>query len=230
MPRAAVLLCLLLTRAASGAGEAAPEAKAFYREGESRYEAGDFDGAAELFAKAYALSHAPGLLFNLAQSYRLAGPARCVEARETYRRCLEADPHAPNRQEVEERLQALSSCVAAAPEPAPPESVAASPSPAGAPTAEASVSTPRRTPWAGRVVLIAGSAIAAGGAVLYGAAYVNFQQAKAVCHPCVPGTYSGWQYATDASYGLLIAGAVTVAIGALVWWLTSEAAATPAAP
>src|SRR5204863_10212398 len=51
-----------------------------------QYELEHFDAAIESFTGAYALSNNPGLLFNVAQAYRLKGD--CEHARDYYQRYL----------------------------------------------------------------------------------------------------------------------------------------------
>ena len=67
-------LAIALALALASPVRAAPEdpARAHYDRGMQRYNLGDFDGAITAFDAAYAVSKAPGLLFNLAQAHRLA--------------------------------------------------------------------------------------------------------------------------------------------------------------
>lgn len=62
---------------------------------QQRYDARDYDGAAQAWQKSYELSQKPGLLYNMAQARRLAG--RCVEALTTYRAFIRFDPTSTKR-------------------------------------------------------------------------------------------------------------------------------------
>jgi tetratricopeptide (TPR) repeat protein len=81
------------------------EAKALYEKGLSHYNLGEFDLAIEAFRKSYAISQAPGLLFNIAQSFRLKKDYE--QATYFYQTYLRLKPDAPNRADVEERLKEM---------------------------------------------------------------------------------------------------------------------------
>src|SRR5688500_14463692 len=72
-------------------------AKALYDEGSQAYADASYDRAIELFLAAYGLSRRPAILFNVAQAYRLQGPAWCAQAATYYRRALDEEPDAANR-------------------------------------------------------------------------------------------------------------------------------------
>ncbi len=66
---------------------------------------GDYEEALRLFRQAYELSPRPVLLYNIAATLdRLRRDAEAVEALQAY---LEADPDAPERQEIEARIRVL---------------------------------------------------------------------------------------------------------------------------
>ena len=78
------------------------EARDLYKRGMTHYELGEFDVAIEEFKRAYALTSAPGLLFNIAQVYRMKkDPEQAVYFYRTYLRLV---PDAPNRADVESLL------------------------------------------------------------------------------------------------------------------------------
>src|SRR5215471_2792496 len=87
----------LLIAAASGVGRAAtsdqdgqdltPTARDLSDRGLAQYQRGELDGAIESFMEAFALSNNPGLLFNVAQAFRLKRD--CARAKEYYRRYLD---------------------------------------------------------------------------------------------------------------------------------------------
>jgi iron complex outermembrane receptor protein len=120
----------------------------------------DYATAILLFKEAYAIAPSPGLLFNLAQAYRLHGD--CEQANDMYRRFLATDPDAEARQVAEMQLSAgrcqprMVSVVV----PHPPST--ASPAPAPAP--------PPEQPPASTLERDIGIGIAIGGAVAIGAA------------------------------------------------------------
>jgi hypothetical protein len=73
-----------------------------YQEGITHYNLGEFDAAIEKFKAAYALTGAPGLLFNVAQAYRLKKDYE--QALYFYKTYLRLDPDAPNKKDVEARI------------------------------------------------------------------------------------------------------------------------------
>jgi tetratricopeptide (TPR) repeat protein len=102
---------LLLAAAASG-GETANEAQArvLSDKGLAYFKLGDYDLAIAAFKQSYELAHAPGLLYNLAQSYRLKGD--CRQALRLYRTYLRELPAAPNQRKVEDRIAEMERCAA----------------------------------------------------------------------------------------------------------------------
>lgn len=69
---------------------------------------GKFADAIEAYKAAYVLAPSPGLLFNLAQAYRLNG--NCEDAVWLYRRLLATDPRDDLRALANEHLEKLSPC------------------------------------------------------------------------------------------------------------------------
>ena len=78
------------------------EARALYETGNTHYNLGEYDQAVAAFKKAYELSQAPGLLFNIAQSYRLKKDYE--QASHFYETYLRLKPDAANRADVEARI------------------------------------------------------------------------------------------------------------------------------
>ncbi|HXI61008.1 MAG TPA: tetratricopeptide repeat protein [Polyangia bacterium] len=70
-----------------------PEARRLFREGQFLYDLGDYAASIDRFRKAYQLTKAPALLFNLAQANRLSG--NCARALNLYRTFLRVDPQSP---------------------------------------------------------------------------------------------------------------------------------------
>jgi tetratricopeptide (TPR) repeat protein len=82
-----------------GAANPQDEARELYKKGMTHYELGAFDDAIVEFKRAYELTSAPGLLFNIAQVYRMKKDAE--QAVYFYRTYLRLIPDAPNRADVE---------------------------------------------------------------------------------------------------------------------------------
>lgn len=81
------------------------KARSLYEEGLKHYNLGEYDSAIAAFKSAYAISSAPGLLFNIAQSYRLKKDYE--EASNFYLTYLRLKPDAPNRSDVEQRIEEM---------------------------------------------------------------------------------------------------------------------------
>jgi hypothetical protein len=232
--RAAVVLVLLawISALVSGARADADartreEARMHYEAGARLYASAQYLDAVQEFERAYALSGAKPLLFNIAQAYRLVGPAHCERALDAYARYLAADPHAENRAEVKERIGSMRTCVEAqrrerarqaqdtqraqAPVSARPERIT--------PAAQAARLDQPHTPRPSRVaplsLIVGGSLVALGCVALYTLARSEYEQAESSC-PCPEGKYARWERVTRASYGLAAVGSASLASG-LVW-------------
>lgn len=95
---------------ASPSGDAKAEAKKHYEAGLTHYNLGEFDAAITEFRTAYGLSQAPGLLFNIAQSFRLKKDFE--QAAYFYKTYLRLKPDAPNRADVEQKIQEMEKSIA----------------------------------------------------------------------------------------------------------------------
>src|SRR6516165_9169885 len=91
--------------AGGDAGDKKARAKALYEKGLSHYNLGEFNEAVNAFREAYAIEAAPGLLFNMAQSFRLKKDYE--QAIYFYQTYLRLKPDASNRADVEARLQEM---------------------------------------------------------------------------------------------------------------------------
>jgi tetratricopeptide (TPR) repeat protein len=114
-------LALAVVTAAPARGEALDdraerEARAHYTVAKRQYTLGAFDRAIAGFKRAYELSPAAGLLFNIAQAYRAKGDHR--HALHFYEAYLREDPDAPERAFVDARISELRALAAANPGPA----------------------------------------------------------------------------------------------------------------
>lgn len=88
------------------------EARSLFEAGRSAFTAGRFDDALGHFQRAYELSGRAVLLFNIGQS--LDRLRRDEETLDTFERYLEAVPDAPNRPQVEARVEILRAALAEA--------------------------------------------------------------------------------------------------------------------
>jgi tetratricopeptide (TPR) repeat protein len=111
------LVSILVPAAASparaqetGGGASAPSAREHYQKGTSYYDLGKYNEAIREFEAAYEIKNDPALLYNLAQSHRLAGnPEQALRFYRTYLRYV---PKAPNRAEIDDRIKQLEALVA----------------------------------------------------------------------------------------------------------------------
>ena len=110
-----VLLAALVaaTGVAHADGNVPPEripqkARELADKGRAYHDAGDYMKAVAAFKEAYVLAPSPALLFNIAQSYRLAGD--CDDAAWMYRRYLDSGPDAGHRTLAEQHLASVQKC------------------------------------------------------------------------------------------------------------------------
>jgi len=211
--RALIILLLTTPAFAQPTADDRARAKTLFDDGSSEYRAEHYDRAIDLFQQAYQLSHAPGLLFNIAQAYRLKGD--CAHALEYYQRSLAEDVTADNRAEMQERVTEMQACVPPAPVPPPTPAIVTPPVIATHAAVEPPPRAHRR--YAPLVTTAAGAAVALTGAILYWRARVKFDEVEPTC-PCPEGSFSGWEKATTASYVMMGAGALAAA-GGLVFQL-----------
>ena len=105
-----VVTALALTH--SAAADTVPNrARDLAERGRVAHDARDYSTAIVSFTEAYALAPAPGLLFNLAQAYRLRG--NCDDAALMYRRFLATNPPGDARLLAEAHLSTVERCLAA---------------------------------------------------------------------------------------------------------------------
>src|SRR5262245_56971133 len=108
---AATLLTMLHAercRAAPGDSDLTLTARELSDQGLRHYQNGEHDAAIESFMASYALSNNPGLLYNVAQAYRLKGD--CSHAKDYYERYLAAVPTSALKPSVDERIAELKEC------------------------------------------------------------------------------------------------------------------------
>jgi tetratricopeptide (TPR) repeat protein len=87
----------------------AATAREHYQKGTSFYDLGRYAEAIKEFEAAYEIKNDPALLYNLAQSNRLAGNSE--QALHFYRTYLRYVPNAKNRVEIEDRIKQLEQLV-----------------------------------------------------------------------------------------------------------------------
>jgi tetratricopeptide (TPR) repeat protein len=104
------LLAMGAAVAAEGASEdAPPRAPAdLFRRGLAEYDAQRYAAAIELFSRAYEGSHAPALLFNIAQSWRLLGD--CSKATAMYEGFIAEEPGSPETERARGWVEKLGTC------------------------------------------------------------------------------------------------------------------------
>jgi tetratricopeptide (TPR) repeat protein len=105
-----LLLALVIGIAAPARAQDTMTAKEHYQKGTSYYDLGRYADAITEFEAAYQIKNDPALLYNLAQSHRLAGNSE--RALHFYRTYLRYAPKAPNRAEIESRISQLEKVVA----------------------------------------------------------------------------------------------------------------------
>jgi hypothetical protein len=230
MTRTIGALCALVIAAATaraqpaGTPDHAGEARELYETGARLYDQGDYAQAVEAFHRAYALSGAKNLLFNIAQAYRLLGPEHCEQARTYYVAYLREDPTATNRDEIEEYISRMGECMAHA---APPEPQPPAPAPAPAPAAPvpavtapaSSEVTPAGRRWLPIALGITGVGLGATGVVLYESAGSNYDRLSSTCgHSCAPSSWQTYETRERVGIGLAAGGGVALAAAA-VWWI-----------
>ena len=85
------------------------KARKLAEHGREMHKRGEYERAITAFKEAYVIAPSPGILFNLAQSYRLQG--NCDDAALMYRRYLATGPSAEARAVAEQHLSTVERCV-----------------------------------------------------------------------------------------------------------------------
>jgi tetratricopeptide (TPR) repeat protein len=89
----------------SAAADRQAEAVRAFDQANTHYDLGEYDQAIPLFRRAYEISRAPALIFNIAQAYRLGGD--CHRALEAYRQFLRMASDAGLRATAERHSESL---------------------------------------------------------------------------------------------------------------------------
>lgn len=161
--KALAFLIPALLAARAEADEIAPKARTLAERGRLMHASGNYAAAVDAFKEAYVISPSAGLLFNLAQSYRLMGD--CENASIMYHRYLASDPPDEGKAIAEANLGLVERCVSdhipLPPPPAPkPEAVTAAQQVTATPTDD--------EPTSGRLQKNVGIGFAAAGIVALG--------------------------------------------------------------
>ncbi len=232
MRRTLVLVALAVLSMPARAGADEPgEAEQLYNQGQAAFDAKRYGDALAAWQKSFDLSHEPGLLFNLAQAYRLRGQkGDCAQAAIAYRKFIAQDPMS-SRRSIAERFATDSERCAAAENPAP---VAAA-----APAVTSTDAGPSAGPPTGRGKRIAGIAIVGGGALLVATGFYLGHQATSLGNEVTSACASGCDWAVygpkDAEgrraqrnqYIFHAVGVAALVGGSVLYWLGSRERATP---
>ena len=152
-----VSLAASVSRADAASKDVARESRAHFDSGSRHFDLAEYESALAEFKQAYQIKPDAVYLFNIAQCHRLLGHVE--DAIVFYKNYLRKSPDAPNREDVERRLEELEAVrknpevnTAAAATPAKDAPAPATPA-APLPTPEASVPAPGGTyPQTGEVV------------------------------------------------------------------------------
>ena len=106
---AVMLVAPISARAQAWSGEVPAKARTLAERGRAFHDAGEYPKAIAAFTQAYAMAPSPGLLFNLAQAYRLQG--NCNDAALMYRRYLATNPRPEGRALAEDQLAKVERCL-----------------------------------------------------------------------------------------------------------------------
>jgi tetratricopeptide (TPR) repeat protein len=139
------MLVLALTATARAAEPSNEDSRAHVRKATVAYNLGKFTEAAKEYEAAYELTVDPNMLFNIAQSYRLAGESE--KAITAYRSFIRSAPKSDQRGLAEAKVRELEQQRAARP-PAPVAPVPVPPSPPALPAASPPLAAPPPVPVA----------------------------------------------------------------------------------
>lgn len=106
-----IVALLIVARAATSWADAAADAKAHYQSATAYFAVGEFAKAADEYQQAYTLKQDPALLYNAAQSYRLAGNNE--RALILYKNYVRLYPDQSNVDEVRSQIAKLKDAIAA---------------------------------------------------------------------------------------------------------------------
>src|SRR5687767_12107576 len=103
---------LFIAASAQARGTRVQEARSHFEEAQKHYAVGEFESAADEYQLAYKAKPDPALLYNAAQSFRLANqPARAIIL---YKNYLQFYPGEANAEDVRTQIAKLKEAIAAA--------------------------------------------------------------------------------------------------------------------
>lgn len=108
--RAITAAAMLVALAARAHAQPTADTSALEVSGQRHYELAEYAAAIADFKEAFRISDRPELLFDIAQSYRLAGD--CKQAQTFYRTYLRRVPDAANADKVKARITEMDACPA----------------------------------------------------------------------------------------------------------------------
>jgi tetratricopeptide (TPR) repeat protein len=236
----ALLFSLALVRAAAAqsTGGDKAEAEKRFQQAEALYQQRDYLAAAAEYQAAFDLSGLPGLLYNVAQSYRLGGEKERAAA--SYRLFLERAPEHSLAPLARGHLEALERELETARPPEEPQP----PRPAPAPPESDLVGTaPEPSPAPGRGLRIAGLVTGGVGLVALGAALHYGIEAKKASDAITDnqegwtadllGRYDEGESAETRMFVLTGVGAAALATGGVLYylgWRAGRAEVVPVTP
>jgi tetratricopeptide (TPR) repeat protein len=215
---------VLLLGVSSGlrAQEALEEARTAFAAGEAAFGAGRFDEAARHFERCFEITQEPDVLYNVAATYERMG--RLEDAMASYRRYLELRPDTSDRAQIQSRIDAIASELAAraAAEPEPEPAAAALPPVVSEPEPPRIAPPPREPNTAAWVLSGVGAGLSIVGAILLGVAQADIDQvANGTMWAEIQGPYERVPYLVafgGAGLGVGLAGLA----GGGVWLVVEE--------
>src|SRR5947207_10170006 len=111
MEKHAVIVALLLFLPSVVRADDTAEAKRLYASGTRHFDLSEYEEALTDFKEGYRHKDDPVFLYNIAQCYRLLN--KNDDALRFYRNYLRRSPHAPNKDEVERKIDSLQVAIAA---------------------------------------------------------------------------------------------------------------------
>ena len=217
-----IVLALLTCAATAHASSDEDAARVHYERGQAKYNIADFDAAIDEFKQSYELSKAPRLLFNIAQAYRLKKDwERALYFYNTY---LRNDPKAPNREDVEARIDEMKQKLdeaQAPPNPTPPTPTPQPPPPL-MPVTTSHGPSARRLVIVGVTTLGLGVIAGAVGGGLFGLANSDANKIAAIVssngqwNTDARNTYDEGTRSQAAAIALVTVGSVAVATGLVI--------------
>lgn len=226
---------LVATSAGAARADTPADAEELYRDGQSAYDAGDYDKAIAAWQRSYDISDEPALLFNLGQAHRLRGkPGDCTLARAAYTKFLAHDPAPEQRTATERFLASIQACAAREDERAEPTTT---PPATALPAPQPPSSVPVDEPGRRRSLRIAGLSLGAGGIALVATGLYFGHRARAlgdeVTTECASGCDWGvyrhkqddGQRAQTLQWVGYATGVAALVAGGALYWLGSRAPA-----